>query len=133
MTNRELMVSGALILSLGAFLIVPTREFAVLVLAQFFVGIGQGLARPGFSSGASLAVGSSLQGNVAGLVISANGMGFIVSPFFGPWMYENVHTAAPFIGAGVMLLMMAAAARKVFPANQVLEDDPDDEGPGLFD
>ena len=29
--------------------------------------------------------------------------------------------------------MMAAAARKVFPANQVLEDDPDDEGPGLFD
>ena len=132
LTNRELMVWGALILSIGAFLIVPTREFAVLVLAQFFVGIGQGLARPGFSSGASLAVGSSLQGNVAGLVISANGMGFIVSPFFGPWMYENVHPFAPFIGAGVMLLMMAVFARKVFPANQVLEDDPDDM-PDLYD
>ncbi|MEQ9315958.1 MAG: MFS transporter, partial [Henriciella sp.] len=104
-----------------------TREFAVLVVAQFFVGLGQGLARPGFSSGASLAVGSSLQGNVAGLVISANGMGFIVSPFFGPWMYENVHPFAPFIGAGVVLLFMAAFARKVFPANQVIVEDPDEE------
>lgn len=132
MSNRELMVAGALMLSLGAFLIVPTREFAVLVLAQFFVGIGQGLARPGFSSGASLAVGSSLQGNVAGLVISANGMGFIVSPFFGPWMYENVHPHAPFIGAGVMLIVMAFFARKVFPANQVMDDDPDDP-PELYD
>ena len=132
LTNRELMIAGALTLSVGAFLIVPTREFAVLVLAQFFVGIGQGLARPGFSSGASLAVGSSLQGNVAGLVISANGMGFIVSPFFGPWMYENVHPYAPFIGAGVMLLFMAVFARKVFPANQVMDDDPD-EPPEIYD
>ncbi|WP_084396370.1 MFS transporter [Henriciella aquimarina] len=132
MTNRELMVSGALILSLGAFLIVPTREFAVLVLAQFFVGIGQGLARPGFSSGASLSVGSSLQGNVAGLVISANGMGFIVSPLFGPWTYQNVHPFAPFIGAGVMLLVMAVFARKVFPASQVVADDPD-EPPEMYD
>lgn len=132
MTNRTLMIAGALSLSFGAFLIVPTREFAVLVLAQFFVGIGQGLARPGFSSGASLAVGSSLQGNVAGLVISANGMGFIVSPFFGPWMYENVHPFAPFIGAGVVLLIMAAFARRIFPADQVMDDDPD-EPPEIYD
>ena len=132
MTNRSLMVTGALCLSFGAFLIVPTKEFSIVVLAQFFVGLGQGLARPGFSSGASLAVGSSLQGNVAGLVISANGMGFIVSPFFGPWMYQNVHHYAPFIGAGVMLLVMAAFARKVFPANQVIMDDPDDT-PEIYD
>lgn len=131
MTNRTLMVTGALTLSVGAFLIVPTNEFAVLVLAQFFVGIGQGLARPGFSSGASLSVGSSLQGNVAGLVISANGTGFIVSPFFGPWMYENVHQSAPFIGAGVVLVLMAVFARRVFPANQVYQDD--DDQPEIYD
>lgn len=132
LSNRSLMISGALCLSLGAFLIVPTREFAVLVLAQFFVGIGQGLARPGFSSGASLSVGSSLQGNVAGLVISANGMGFIVSPFFGPWMYENVHPFAPFLGAGTLLLFMAAFARKVFPATQLYSEDTD-EPPEIYD
>lgn len=131
MTNRTLMVTGALTLSVGAFMIVPTSEFAVLVLAQFFVGLGQGLARPGFSSGASLAVGSSLQGNVAGLVISANGMGFIVSPFFGPWTYEHVHQSAPFIGAGVVLLVMAFFARRVFPANQVYQDD--DDQPEIYD
>jgi hypothetical protein len=59
-------------------------------------------------------------------------MGFIVSPFFGPWMYENVHPHAPFIGAGVMLLAMAVFARRVFPANQVILDDPDEQA-DLYD
>ncbi len=102
-SNRTLMITGALALSIGALLIIPTRDFAVLVVAQFAIGLGQGLARPGFSSGASLAVGPELQGNVAGLVISANGMGFIVSPFFGPWMYEFVHPDAPFLLAAAIL------------------------------
>ena len=82
-----------------------------LVTAQFLVGLGQGLSRPGFSSGASLAVGPELQGNVAGLVIAANGMGFIVSPFFGPFLYEFVHPALPFALAGGMLISLAIFAR----------------------
>ena len=55
-----------------------------------------------------------------------------MSPFFGPWMYENVHQSAPFIGAGVLLVAMAIFARKVFPANQVYQDDPDDT-PEIYD
>ena len=119
LSNRTLMMSGALALCIGALLIIPTKDFAVLVVAQFAIGLGQGLARPGFSSGASLAVGPELQGNVAGLVISANGMGFIVSPFFGPWMYEFVHPDAPFYLAAALLAglgIFAWASKEGVPA-----------------
>ncbi len=46
-------------------------------------------------------------------------------------MYENVHQSAPFIGAGVVLLLMALFARRVFPANQVYQDD--DDQPEIYD
>ncbi|MEM6899380.1 MAG: MFS transporter [Pseudomonadota bacterium] len=121
-TNRRLMVSGASLLAVGALLIVPTQAFAVLVTAQFLIGLGQGLARPGFSSGASLAVGPELQGNVAGLVIAANGMGFIVSPFFGPFMYEFVHPALPFLLAASLLVILAVFARFTLPDQRVIPD-----------
>ena len=110
LSNRAYMVVGAIVLAIGAFMIIPAQAFAVLVTAQFLVGVGQGLSRPGFSSGASLAVGPELQGNVAGLVIAANGMGFIVSPFFGPFLYEFVHPALPFALAGAMLLALSVFA-----------------------
>jgi MFS family permease len=70
------------------------------------IGLGQGLARPGFSSGASLAVPPQLQGNVAGLVISANGMGYIVTPLFGLFVYEYVDRHLPFILCAGMLVAM---------------------------
>lgn len=111
LSNRGFMMTGALLLATGALMIIPTRAFAVLVTAQFLIGLGQGLSRPGFSSGASLAVGPALQGNVAGLVIAANGMGFIVSPFFGPFLYEFVHPALPFALAAVLLICLSAFAR----------------------
>lgn len=118
--TRQLMIAGAMSLCVGALLIIPTENnFAVLVCAQFAIGLGQGLARPGFSSGASLAVGPELQGNVAGLVIAANGMGFIISPFFGPFVYEFVHPAAPFLIAATLLVALTLFARFALPANEV--------------
>ena len=123
-SNRSLMVVGALMLATGALLIVPTEAFAVLISAQFLVGMGQGLARPGFSSGASLAVGPAMQGNVAGLVISANGMGFIVSPFFGPFIYQYVGQSLPFLMAAGLLVCLALFARFALPAVDIVNQTP---------
>ncbi len=113
LSNRSLMIVGAIILSIGAFLIIPTNQdtYAILIIAQFLIGTGQGLSRPGFSAGASLAVGPHLQGNVAGLVISANGMGFIVSPILGLYVYEEVGRNIPFAIAGILLIILAVFAR----------------------
>ena len=55
------------------------------------------------------AVPPQLQGNVAGLVISANGMGYIVTPLFGLFVYEYVNPHLPFVLCALMLLAMEAA------------------------
>ena len=109
--NKTLMWLGCMPLLVGAVLMVFAADYASLILAQFCIGLGQGLARPGFSSGASLAVSPQLQGNVAGLVISANGMGFIITPFFGLFVYEYVNPQLPFIFCAGLLIFMTLYAR----------------------
>lgn len=109
--NRTLMWAGCIPLIAGTLIIVLAEDFASLILSQFLIGLGQGIARPGFSSGASLAVSPQLQGNVAGLVISANGMGYIVTPFFGLFFYEYVSRDLPFYLCAGMLAAMFLYAR----------------------
>lgn len=111
MKNKTLMWVGCLPLLIGAVLMIFANNYASLILSQFLIGLGQGLARPGFSSGASLAVPPQLQGNVAGLVISANGMGYIVTPLFGLFVYEYVNPHLPFVLCAGMLLAMFFYAR----------------------
>jgi hypothetical protein len=111
MKNKTLMWVGCVPLLIGAVLMIFANNYASLILSQFLIGLGQGLARPGFSSGASLAVPPQLQGNVAGLVISANGMGYIVTPLFGLFVYEYVNPHLPFVLCAAMLLAMFFYAR----------------------
>ncbi len=94
---RSLMIYGALILGASSLFMIGAANFAIFAFAQILYGLGQGLARPGFSAGVSLNATPEQQGDVAGYVTAANGMGFVVSPLFGLWMYENVSPAAPFI------------------------------------
>jgi hypothetical protein len=57
--NKTLMWVGCIPLLMGAVLMIFANNYAALILSQFMIGLGQGLARPGFSSGASLAAGWS--------------------------------------------------------------------------
>ena len=120
------MISGAILLIGSAFLTISLPTLEIFGLAQILYGVGQGFSRPGFTSGASLAVGTTLQGDVAGLVTAANGMGFVASPIFGLWAYENIHPSFPFMFSAVILAMMGVFA--FFRATQTYrEDDESDE------
>jgi MFS family permease len=123
--NKTLMITGCFPLLIGALILIPAQDFPTLILAQFFLGIGQGLTRPGFSSGASLAVSPQLQGNVAGLVISANGMGYIITPLFGLFLYEYVDPALPFWICVSLLVSMAFFAWKAIEPGVGEADDED--------
>lgn len=107
---RSLMVYGAIMLALASLFMVWAQDFALFAFSQILFGFGQGFSRPGFSAGASLAATHDQQGDVAGLVTAANGMGFVISPLFGLWMYENVSGAAPFIFCVGLVLVMAIYA-----------------------
>lgn len=111
-SSRTLMIVGALPMVFGALMIMQAGKgaYAILVAGQFLIGLGQGLVRPGFSGGASLAVKPELQGNVAGLVVAANGLGYVVTPFFGLYIYEFVAPWAPFLFSAVLLTAMSVFA-----------------------
>lgn len=108
--SRDLMVWGAAICATGVLAQSMAMSLAPLLVAQFLQGLGAGLARPGFAGGASIAVRAEEQGAVAGLVVAANGTGFIIAPLTGGVLYDVVGPEAPLAVAGATLAAMAAYA-----------------------
>jgi MFS family permease len=107
LSPRWLVVWGSFITGLGAVLTALGDSFGVLSVAQALVGLGFGLARPGFTGGASLSVSQKDQGSVAGLVVAANGAGFVTAPLFGAGLYAWVSHQAPFYLSAAILLVLA--------------------------
>lgn len=81
-------------------------QFGPLVVALALSGLGFGMARPGFTSGASLSVAPHEQGAVAGIIGGASAMGFIAGPLIG-YMYEW-SPYIPYIFMGVLLAGLVA-------------------------
>ena len=67
--------------------------------------MGYGFARPGFTAGASLAVGRSEQGGVAGAVTSINGSCFVLAPAIGIGLYQ-LSSTLPYLLGGVALVAL---------------------------
>jgi MFS family permease len=109
-SSRDLMVWGAAIFAVGVAAQGFAFSFASLLVSQFLQGLGAGLARPGFAGGASIAVRSEEQGSVAGLVVAANGTGFIIAPLTGGVLYDVVGPEVPLVVAAATLVAMAAYA-----------------------
>jgi MFS family permease len=106
LNGRALMIVGAVVLSLGVLVQIIADNLNLLLVAQMLQGIGFGLARPGFASGASLAVKPDEQGNLAGLSTAVAGAGFVISPFAGVTLYETVGMHAPLWLTFALLLTM---------------------------
>ncbi len=83
----QLMRWGALLAGAGIAGVTVATSFHAMVLAFAVASAGFGFARPGFTAGASLAVGRDEQGGVAGAVTSVNGACFIVAPAAGIGLY----------------------------------------------
>jgi MFS family permease len=131
LSPRGLIIAGTIIVAMGTGLTAIGDQFAVLAAAQGLVGLGFGLARPGFTGGASLSVGPDDQGSVAGLVVAANGAGFVVAPIFGAAVYALISHQAPFILCTVVLLALALfCVRSTSIVGQPLEESPPDQ-PGV--
>jgi MFS family permease len=91
---------GAALISCVAFL--AFGNFFILVVGLALSGLGFGMARPGFTSGASLSVSPHEQGAVAGIIGGASAMGFIAGPLIG-LMYEW-SPYVPYVFASVLLV-----------------------------
>jgi MFS family permease len=108
--SRALMAAGAALLCAGAIMQMAAGSYGALLAAQMLQGLGFGLARPGFTGGASMAVRPDEQGAAAGLVVAVNGAGFIFSPLAGGVAYERIGMNAPLLIALAALAIMFAFA-----------------------
>ncbi len=104
-------------------------NFILLVVGLALSGLGFGMARPGFTSGASLSVAPHEQGAVAGIIGGASAMGFIAGPLIG-YMYEwspyvpYVFAAALLAGLFVFLWLSPALrnAGIIAPDVEIVEE-----------
>jgi MFS family permease len=107
LSSRVLTITGICITVLSNTFFIFVQDFPTLVLAMIMSGLGFGMARPGFTSGASLAVSPHEQGAVAGLLNAAGAAGFIFGPMIG-WLYEFSPRVPYIFGVIAMLSLLAA-------------------------
>ena len=105
---RTLMALGTGLIAAGVAIQISAPSLGALMVSQAVQGLGFGLARPGYTGGASVSVRHDEQGAAAGLVVAMNGAGFIFSPVVGGLAYERLGMNAPLLLSLVLLAGMLA-------------------------
>ncbi|HEU4960130.1 MAG TPA: MFS transporter [Sphingomonas sp.] len=107
LSPRRLVLTGLVLAAAGTALTGLATSLHGIATAYALASMGFGFVRPGFTAGASLAVGPGAQGSVAGKVTSINGASFVLGPSIGVGLYEGAH-ALPYLLAGAACLATAA-------------------------
>jgi MFS family permease len=106
MGPRQLVIWGSVIAAAGSVVTGVAETMYGLTLGFALASLGFGLFRPGFTSGASLAVGLHEQNAVAGAVTSVNGIAFIAAPALGVALYGR-WMPLPFLATAALMLLLA--------------------------
>lgn len=85
---RALVLTGLAVGAAGCVATASAASLYGIAIGYALASLGFGFARPGFTAGSSLAVGSAAQGSVAGKVTSVNGAAFVLGPSIGVGLYE---------------------------------------------
>ena len=108
---RQLVLIGLVLAALGSALTGLAGSLYGIATAFALACLGFGFVRPGFTAGASLAVGPEAQGSVAGKVTSVNGASFVLGPSIGVGLYELDHALPYLVAGGACALLLAYAWR----------------------
>jgi MFS family permease len=103
---RQLVLWGSVLAAIGSAITGLSTSLYGITLGFALASLGFGFFRPGFTSGASLAVSPSEQNAVAGMVTSVNGVAFIAAPALGVAVY-GVSLPAPFLLTAALMLGLA--------------------------
>ncbi|MDG5488671.1 MFS transporter [Sphingomonas sp. BGYR3] len=109
LSPRALVLWGSLLAAIGCAWIALANGLYPIATGFALASMGFGFVRPGFTAGASLAVGASAQGSVAGKVTSINGAAFVLGPSIGVAMYELWRPLPYGVAAAALLLLLGYA------------------------
>ena len=103
---RALVLWGSLLSAAGAVVTGLADGIYGITTGFALASLGFGFFRPGFTSGASLAVAPDEQNAVAGMVTSVNGVAFIAAPALGVGLY-GLSMPLPFLVTAALMLGLA--------------------------
>ncbi|GGE46734.1 MFS transporter [Marinicauda pacifica] len=133
MSPRTLMIAGSVLCLVGNLELVIASSYGTIVFGFLLTSFGFGLSRSGFTGGASLAVSPAEQGRAAGLTTATAGVGFLIAPVTGLWLYQVFGPATPFrlnVALAVAAVLVAALHPRIRAAVSPVEgDDPDRPSP----
>jgi MFS family permease len=113
MGPRLLLRWGVAVALVGNLIVAVSPDYWTVVIGYAISSLGFGLARPGFTAGASLAVRDSEQADAAGAIAAVNGVNVVLAPLF-VLLYGAFHPAPFLLSAGVlgglMVYALASAA-----------------------
>ena len=101
---------GIPFIAIGFIFIALADGFGFLALGMASFGFGMGLAGPSFAAAASNTVDANEQGALAGLIGSVAGMGFVIGPILGGFLYgfspQYPYIASALVAGIAIILVM---------------------------
>ena len=97
---------------LSSVLIIFSPNFLFIYIGMAAMGLGMGLASPGYTSAASLNANKDNQGAAVGLAMVAPGIGFALGPFLSGILY-SYSMNMPFIFILPLFLILVLLIRKL--------------------
>ena len=97
---------GTVTAVLGFAALVPSAGLALLIGGTFLIGLGVGVAMPGYTAGPTLLMRREEQGGLAGLIGATNGLTFVVAPTLSTVLY-GVWPLLPVLVAGTIMALVA--------------------------
>lgn len=101
---------GTIIATLGFVLLAPNAGVVMLLIGVALIGLGLGIATPGYTAGASLHVKREEQGGLAGLIGATNGLTFVVAPTVSTALYGVWGPLPVILGAAIMCFVAVFVA-----------------------
>ncbi len=97
---------GSSVAFVGFAAMVPSAGIGVLIVSILLIGLGLGIAMPGYTAGPTLLVNPDEQGGLAGLIGATNGLTFVIAPTASTVLY-GIWTPLPIIVGGAIMAFVA--------------------------
>lgn len=98
---------GTLLGAAGFALLALNSGFALIVISVTVIGMGVGIAMPGYTAGPTLLMSREEQGGLAGLIGATNGLTYAISPAAGTAMYGLSPILPIAVGGAILVLVFA--------------------------
>lgn len=100
----KLLRNGLTVTLVATVFIWPTSSYALLAVGCVLLGLGMGLAMPGYNTGPTLKMSADEQGAVAGVINANNGLAYAIAPLASTALY-GWDPVAPFV---ISIILIAA-------------------------